>query len=237
MYKNVDYDTKKYMILLVIICIIFTIAVVKAFDYLPQKDDMPKEQIVSEQINTSSEKDKINEEEQADNEEQADKEENENLNKKTSKKIEIVKDKDDVDFVEVESPESAGKVPEKNTNSLTAKIIQELSSEEKAFKTIYKAHKARIAGDYKEAVEEYQKISLLTDDKELVALSYEGLSQVYAANKRYGTALTFALKSYNTSPNSAREMLIARIYYKTGDIDKATKLINNILKREFMSER
>ena len=55
--------------------------------------------------------------------------------------------------------------------------------------------------------------------------------------KRYGTALSYAQKAYNTYPTSSREMLLARLYYKTGDLDKATKRMNNVLQRDFASDR
>lgn len=232
MNRNIDFDTRKYIALLLLVCLIFAILVIKAFDYLPQKDEVLQEQAISEQINTSSEKDVDIKDEDIDeqkNEEAEEAEEDVVVEKKTIAK-------ENVDFVEIDKPSGADNIKSEAV-SVQENSPQVLNSEEKVFKILYSANKARIAGEYKTAIDEYQKVALLTEDKNLVASSYEGLSHVYAANKRYGTALSFALKAYNMSPNSAREMLVARIYYKTGDIDKATKLVSNILKREFISER
>ena len=38
-------------------------------------------------------------------------------------------------------------------------------------------------------------------------------------------------------PTTSREILLARIYYKTGDIVKATQRINNVLQRDFAADR
>ena len=49
----------------------------------------------------------------------------------------------------------------------------------------------------------------------------------------YGSALSAAQRAYNLAPSSHREVLLARLYYKTGDIDKATSRVNNVLRRDF----
>jgi hypothetical protein len=63
------------------------------------------------------------------------------------------------------------------------------------------------------------------------------MADVYGIVKRYGTALSYAQRAYNAAPTTSREMLIARLYYKTGEIDKATKRVNNILQRDFSNDR
>ena len=45
------------------------------------------------------------------------------------------------------------------------------------------------------------------------------------------------MKAFNLSPNSHRELLLAKLYYKTGDTYKATQRINNILQREFADDK
>ena len=109
----------------------------------------------------------------------------------------------------------------------------QLTPEEEALISIYNGKKAKTNKNYTEALNEFQKAANLTDDKELQAQSYEGIAEVYAINRKYGTALSFAYKAYNNSPSSAREMLIAKIYYKAGETDKAINQMNSVLKREF----
>ena len=84
---------------------------------------------------------------------------------------------------------------------------------------------------------EYLKVPSLTDDKSSIATSYEGIASIYAARHKYGSALSYATRAYNMSPSSSRELLLARLYYKTGDMEKATRRINNILHRDFSDDR
>lgn len=65
---------------------------------------------------------------------------------------------------------------------------------------------------------------------------YEEIATIYAVTKKYGTALSFAQKAYNMSPSTSREILLARLYYKTGNADKASDRINNVLRRDFTQD-
>ena len=95
------------------------------------------------------------------------------------------------------------------------------------------ARKLRNDKKYIEAVTEYQEIISNTEDKALQALCYEEVAVMYASIKKYGSALSVAQKAYNTQPSTSREVLLARLYYKSGNIDKATTRINNVLRRDF----
>ena len=95
------------------------------------------------------------------------------------------------------------------------------------------ARKFRNNNKYAEAVAEYQNIISNTEDKALQAQCYEEVAIMYATLQKYGSALSVAQKAYNTKPSTSREVLLARLYYKSGNIDKATSRINNILRRDF----
>ena len=99
--------------------------------------------------------------------------------------------------------------------------------------SVAKADEAFNEGIYQEAIKDYQKAYDLADNNEEKALCYEGISNVYAKQKRYGSALSYAQKAYNMYPNTSREILLARLYYKTGDLNRATIRMNNVLKRDF----
>ena len=86
---------------------------------------------------------------------------------------------------------------------------------------------------YESAVYEYQQLIKNTDKTSLQAKCNEEIARIYAAMKRYGTALAYAQKAYNAEPNDEREFLLARISYKTGNTGAATEHINAILKRDF----
>ena len=71
--------------------------------------------------------------------------------------------------------------------------------------------------------------------KVLFAVNNDEISD--AIVKKYGSAMSYAQKAYNLSPSTNRELLLARLYYKTGDVDKATKRVNNILQRDFSIDK
>lgn len=87
--------------------------------------------------------------------------------------------------------------------------------------------------NYSQAISEYETIAKNTDDSKVKALCYEKIAYSYAITKRYGTALAFVQRAYNISPSTPRELLLARLYYKTGHQDKANDYIKEILKRDF----
>ena len=235
MNKYIESNSKKFLIMLLLICVVFLVVIIKAFEYIPVTD---KDAVISrnniENINKPA----------PDSEETASENENtENIEKKTLD-INLTPD-----FVEkpkteplkeekvVEPLENITDLPKDAADANSEAKPVELTPEEKAEKIFITAQKYRKDRQFVKALEEYQKIPTITNDTATVARSYEEIATIYAIVKRYGTALSFAQKAYNMSPSSSREMLLARLYYKTGDIDKATRRINNVLQRDFSSDR
>ena len=134
-------------------------------------------------------------------------------------------------------PSDAVETNSDGSGAVQAEKKVELTPEEKAEKAFLTAQKYKRDRQFVKALQEYQKIPAITNDTSMVARSYEEIATIYAIVKKYGTALSYAQKAYNMSPSSSREMLLARLYYKTGDIDKATRRINNVLQRDFSSDR
>ena len=234
MYTN--FNSKKYMFLLILICFIFTIFVIKAFDYLPPKEiqvvedskvNQPEKEIktnITSESNSNTEiKSEIKTEKSA-------------LNPKSGILYKNPNSlHDETKFDEIEPPAGAmnEELPivsdiEKNINNSGN---TSLSNDELALRSIIKARKLTSNSYYSEALEEYQKVIELTGDKELLAESYDGISELYAKNKRYSTALSFAGKAYKASPSLTREFLIAKIYYMAGQTEIAITRINTMLKR------
>ena len=235
-----DFNSKKYMFLLILICLIFTIFVIKAFDYLP------KQQVVvtdtQNQVSTVQSSTEVNNNNEIDGEQV----ENSNIEIKTKKNQksgvlykrqnslhdENSVSQNDNSFEEIDAPIGAAEEALPNTNS-DDRVSNEnkLSNEELALKAIITGRKCYSSGEYSSALEAYQKVAELTSDNELLAESYDGISELYAKNKRYSTALSFAGKAYKSSPTLAREFFIAKIYYMAGQTDTAVSRINNMLKR------
>ena len=237
MNKYIESNSKKFLVMLLLICLVFFILIIKAFEYIPMTD---KDAIVSrnniENLNKPAEE---NAEEQQNN--QNEQTEKPTLDVKLTPDF-VDKQKNEVqtDATKTTEPlENITDLPENTiatNNSEETKSI-ELTPEEKADKILLAAQKYKKDKQYVKALEEYQKIPTITNDTTTIARSYEEIATIYAIVKRYGTALSYAQKAYNMSPSSSREMLLARLYYKTGDIDKATKRINNVLQRDFSSDR
>lgn len=234
MDRNIYSNSKKFLILLVIICLVFFVAVIKAFEYLPDenKQDVLKRATIDE-INkpavsvtteTSNDEDLLpKEEEEAPTAVQ--KEQTQNERTSVSKKEET---KDIEPLENINSENASEPVSEK---------IVELTPQEKADKIFAEAQKYKDEKQYVKALEEYKKIPTVTTNVKTIAKSYEEAATIYAIVKRYGTALAYAQKAYNMSPSSSREILLARLYYKVGDMDKATRRVNNVLQRDFSADR
>lgn len=238
MNKYIESNSKKFLIMLLLICLVFLVVIIKAFEYIPVTDN---DAIISRNNNIEN----INKPAQSSEDAATDEENSENVEKKT---LDINLTPDFVEKPKAETPkEDKVAEPLENITDLPSDAVAanssedskpvELTPEEKAEKAFITAQKYKKDRQFVKALEEYQKIPSITNDTATVARSYEEIATIYAIVKRYGTALSYAQKSYNMSPSSSREMLLARLYYKTGDIDKATRRINNVLQRDFSSDR
>ena len=237
MNKYIESNSKKFLIMLLLICVVFLVVIIKAFEYIPVSDD---DAVISRNNIENINKPAQNSEDTA-----SDESTEENAEKKS---LDINLTPDFVEKQKTEAPkeekvaEPLENITDLPNDAVTANSSEEtkpveLIPEEKAEKAFITAQKYKKDRQFVKALEEYQKIPAITNDTATVARSYEEIATIYAIVKRYGTALSYAQKAYNMSPSSSREMLLARLYYKTGDIDKATRRINNVLQRDFSSDR
>lgn len=224
-----DLHSAKFICIILGICFIFVMVIWHAYSYLPEKDlvnigygqeiKLPQDNEPNEEEMTEVEEES-NDENVNNNDEEVKFDSNRKNNEKAiSEKSNVLKPEP------LESISEDGSALENNANPV--KTVSSLEQVLENAKNYQHEHK------YTAAVSEYQKAISLTSDTEEKALCYENIAKIYATTKRYGTALSFAQKSFNTKPNTAREVLLARLYYKTGDLDKATNRINNVLTRDF----
>ena len=227
-----EIKSNRFLLLALILCLAFFIVIIKAFMYLPEANEKPLiENYNTENINKPAKK--INQDD--------------DLDKVASRKLNIgiphVDDikKADIDFLgDIEkSVKSSGseelEIIEENEDKAPKQVQK--SSEEMAIEFLEKAIKQKENKDFLGAIENLKQSIKTTTDKEIQAKSYEQVALIYAINKKYGTALSYAQKAFNLSPSTSREVLLARIYYKIGEIDNATKRINNVLHRDFTQDR
>jgi tetratricopeptide (TPR) repeat protein len=226
-------EHKKFIALLATVCVMFVIFIIKAFEYLPNKtvdgykpNVNQQRQVVNQyQQQTFEENEKaVNQDEQMQNDE-----------RHKSGHIDFMPNEFKErpkrnDFEEIQAPKGAieEEIPVANTSQQPS-----LTPEEIALKSIMTAEKFKVSSDYANALNELRKVPEVTNDNELVATSYEKTAEIYAVQKRFGTALSFAGKAYGKSPSAYREMLIARIYYQSGDTENAVSRMNNLLSRGF----
>lgn len=230
MNNKYDFSSKKYIILLGIICLLFAIVVVKAFDYLPQEKIINSSNSVtsvnSQHYNTPgfSQDDVLSEQKEE--------------TKKKQFNISLPKKFDNIEIEEVDMPKMVEIDAPPTELGRPVQVQQSNLNEEDGLESSLKiARDYKKSAKYVEALDEYKNVLSYTSDKNTIAQVYQEIAEIYAASRRYGTALSYATKSYNMSPTSYRELLLARLYYKTGDIDKATARVNNILRRDFAEDR
>lgn len=233
MNKDLDFNSKKYTIMLIAVLLVFFVLIIKAFEYLPENIEEKNDAAIV-QVNKFSEDVNSNQEDvvQDENKEQSVQKKSGTFvfEEETAKEPKITEINNVSEGVINETPV----VTEHNSHE-QAQII--LSPEEKAFKAILRAQAYKQEKSYNQAIEEYKAVSTLTNDKDLVAKSYEEISTIYAIARKYGSALSYAQRANSIKSTPSNELLLARIYYKTGSIDKALGMVNNILKREFALDK
>ena len=230
MNNEFDFNSKKFVLLMILVCVIFFIMIVKAFEYIPEAmDDSYTFEKRLENLNKA----------------------NENTEDNTSENIEQEKDKHKLNIVlpqgdyipEIEDDNDLDLPPQTlgNTNDYTESQDNngktEITPEQQRANILNSARAYKKNKQYIDALKEYQKVLEQTSDKTELASLYEEIAVLYATVKKYGTALSFAQQAYNMEPTTSREMLLARIYYKTGDIVKSKQRVNNVLQRDFAADR
>lgn len=227
--RDINFNAKRFLLLTTLICVVFFVIVIKAFEYLPDNsnNEIPRTNkfVADNPVKTNVEK-------EIDNQETNE----ENIKDNEAKKDLNVNISADETVPELEGIEVPKQILDNQENS-NPKLSSADTTEntiEQLFKnaTVFKNKQ-----EYVSAINEYKKIPEITQDKSIVAKSYEEIATVYGILKKYGTALAYAQKAYNLSPSSSREFLLARLYYKTGDTEKANHRIHNVLQRDFAQDR
>lgn len=224
--NNFDLGSKKYMIILMALCLILVLLVVKAFDMAPSSDkenytpaaNAPVANTVPETANSVNTNSSVQTDEPVAQEEQTSTiEQTQNANAEPTEGITPIDG----------ASENAAAVEDGE---------RKLAQDEELELQFYNIEKYVKNSQFDRALAEYNAILKDAPNVDITARCYEEMAKIYGVTKRYGTAISYAQKAYNMSPTSSREMLIARLYYKTGDKQSAEERISNILEREFIAE-
>lgn len=222
--KNIEIGALKYKIAIFLVCALFTLLVWQAFNYLPEEDLNNEsldaistvEEVIKEDSNivelsnndNNDSEDFNNEEVVSVSQEVASKQ------KVQTRKFDVIKDID-AEF-KMESID-INKTGQNNDNENFFNQIEEFKKDQ----------------NFSEAISIYKQMISMTDDREKKALYSSEIAILYAKMKRYGSAISYAQQAFNLKPTTEREVLLARLYYKVGESDKAQERINNVLKRDF----
>ncbi len=219
MFENMDERALKFGLVIAAVVIIFSIPFAVVTSKSPKSDIkfQQQERSLNESVEPSNVEEEVivSEESEDEPEERIYKEENEE-----EARMEEPVHEEKLEPLETLSEEAASANVE----------TEELSESESLIK---QAENLKNDHDYAGAIDLYKRAAELSEDSAIQAECYEEMAMLYGMIKRYGTALAYAQKAYNLSPSTDRELLLARLYYKTGDTDKAARRVNNILQRDF----
>ena len=220
MFENMDERALKFGLVIAAVVIIFSIPFAVVTSKSPKSDIkfQQQERSLNESVEPSNVEEEeviVSEESEDEPEERIYKEENEE-----EARMEEPVHEEKLEPLETLSEEAASANVE----------TEELSESESLIK---QAENLKNDHDYAGAIDLYKRAAELSGDSAIQAECYEEMAMLYGMIKRYGTALAYAQKAYNLSPSTGRELLLARLYYKTGDADKAARRVNNILQRDF----
>ncbi len=225
--NNFDFESKKINIIIFLIFIGFALVIIKAFDYLPDADN-------NMQNTRNADINKVMDMRGRQNQEEVQPQQPEEQQEAQSQANDF-----NVDLSKDVTPEPAEVKPAEPMEPIeeVSAPIQGASDVSEIDMKFMNAQKLKEEKQYVKAIEEYKSILEQNSEPQVTSRCCEEIANIYGIMKRYGTALSYAQKAYNTYPTSSREMLLARLYYKTGDLDKATKRMNNVLQRDFASDR
>lgn len=238
-----SFNSKKYIILVVIICILFAILTIKAFDYLPESDsnradysnragnhvvDVTDREVAESADDVDDSDDDNNED---DDSEQEDSEYNE---QHKSGHIDFMPKSYYENSIELdEIPAPKGTVEEEVNISENAQTTLKQPNDELAMKHIISGKSLKLSNDISKALDEFQQAIDTADDNEIKAIGYESIAEIYASQRKFGTALSFANKANSIAPSNSRELLIARINFSAGQTNEAVIITNNLMKKSF----
>lgn len=215
---NFDLGKAKLVGIIAIILFIFIMVIANAYQYLPSESkDIPD---INTEVNTTAQPDETTAEEKYTSDENT-------ANDETNYK------EDPSDYnVARETYSSDRLTPLENVSYDSDENIS--NTQDKGYdETFANAGTLKEQKQLVKAIDEYKKAYSLAETTKQKAECYEEIANIYALTKKYGTALSFAQKAYNLAPSTNREILLARLYFKTGSTDKASERINNVLRRDF----
>ncbi|MCQ2754644.1 MAG: hypothetical protein MJ231_06320 [bacterium] len=213
-------DNKKYLMYTAVTFLLMTFLVVGAYN-MSSKTKVNTNTIEEEQVEQA-------ESTAAENND----EESESISEE-SNKDEITKSQRNEE-IDIPAPPTEKKQFDNKISELQPISDENVSKNPDINNKLAEAVNAKHNADYSKAIECYNSLlEAESGNSSIKAICYEGLAEVYAKQKRYGTAIINAQKAYSSEPTSTRRFLLAKIYYKAGETEKAKTLTNMALEGDF----
>jgi len=205
--KNLDTRTMKYIMLTLFICLFFMLLVQNAYKYIPEVKPIDLSVNIKDEYLDNTDVEKNDAVNNDINNEENETEQDETI--------------DEVDDV---------RLP---LEAIEENLRAETNIDVDAFREAKEFSKNK---EYAKAIELYEKTIAETNSLDKKSSSYFELAKIYAIQKRNGTALANAQKAYNIAPTVEKELLLARLYYKVGQENKAMEKIYHILRSDIVEE-
>ena len=232
MNNNYDFASKKTLLILLFICLIFFMIIMKAFDYIPSEEEGVEPQNIPNINRTISQAPDNNVKVQnttSDTRTGTVQEQNaEPLDEPPLKAgapaIEneaAQQNQEQLSDVQQSQPNPEEELRPIDDNEIPGEAIpnpEEQYAPKKAVSTtkskLATASSLKEAGDYSAAVEIYKELAEQESNLQLKANYYEELANLFVLQKRYGSALIYAQKANNIVPTVSREALLKKLYEK-----------------------
>ena len=241
--EKFEFKSWKSLAILTVICLVFIVFVIQAFQYIPQETTTVENLVSSREDETVLvENSEVRHEDQAEAEE---------VGKKDSESIysyespEIVADrtldeytndaprKMENDKLTTPPREESFKIKE-NVEPLEPLIDPSIEKREKYHQAEFRAHELIRESNYAGAIEQFMlALEYAETDYDKVNI-YDKLALLYGVTKQYKKAIPYAQKAYQIEQTGKREIILTKLYYKSGEVEKATKRINLIMQRDFV---
>lgn len=221
--KNFDFESKKNLIIIALVCLLFAIFIMKAFEFIPKEDSVESsqnltnvEQIAEETTSEDFTEEELDEETESDTEEQdiAEEETVESVEDVSDNELTIEEEKNSLEPLETIS--EAGKEP----ISYVSELFLDAENSIKQKK-------------YEKSKQLYNTIISSNSTIEEKAKANEGLAHVFAVEGEYGNALSYAQRACELSSTPSRELTLARIYEKLDEPELAKQHMDKVLKKDF----
>lgn len=226
MNNNFDFASKRSLLILLFIFLVFFLLIGKAFDYIPkEQENINNQEFLN--MNKMVTKNDANKENISGSTNEMTENETTKNDLETEPKQEDIKENEEVaksnnDKTETQIIPSEGLVPiEEKEFNLTPIQVDKVNNSNEIFKNeiqekLAKAKTLKQNSEYEEALVVYKDILTKDISKDLFVVCYEDMANIYINQKRYGSAIVSLQKANKVSYSSSRENLIKQLYEKSG---------------------